>query len=52
VLSTVSIAPLPASNNFGDLSRELAYAQSHGQSGVTLELGTEPFNPNALPLGI
>ena len=52
VLSTVAIAPLPASNNFGDLSRELAYAQSHGQSGVTLENGTEAFNPNALPLGV
>ncbi|MFL6204795.1 MAG: serine protease [Acidimicrobiales bacterium] len=52
VLSTVSVAPLPASNNFGDLSRELAYAQSHGQSGVALENGTEAFNPNALPLGI
>jgi hypothetical protein len=52
VLSTVAIAPLPASNNFGDLSRELAYAQSHGFSGVTLENGTEAFNPNALPLGL
>jgi hypothetical protein len=52
VLSTVAIAPLAGSNNFGDLSRELAYAGSHGQSGVTLELGTEAFNPNALPLGV
>ena len=52
VLSTVAIAPLAASNNFGDLSRELAYANAHGFSGVTLENGTEAFNPNALPLGV
>ena len=52
VLSTLSIAPLPLSNNFGDLSRELAYAQSHGQSGVALALGTEAFNGNQLPLGV
>ena len=52
VLSTVALAPLPASNNFGDLSRELAYAQSHGQTGLTLALGTEPFDPNQLRLGL
>jgi len=52
VLSTVAIAPLPASNNFGDLSRELAYANSHSFSGVALENGTVAFNPNALPLGV
>ncbi len=52
VLSTVSIAPLPASNNFGDLSRELAYARSHGQSGLTLENGTVPFDGSKLPLGV
>ena len=51
-LSTVAIAPLAGSNGFGDLSRELAYANSHGQSGLTLENGTEAFNPNAFPLGI
>jgi len=52
VLATLAVAPIPGSNNFGDLSRELAYAQSHGQSGLTLENGTEAFNPNALPLGL
>jgi hypothetical protein len=52
VLSTVSIAPLPASNNFGDLSRELAYARSHGQSGLTLENGTVAFDGSKLPLGV
>ena len=51
VLSTVAVAPLPASNNFGDLSHELAYAASHGFS-ATLENGTQAFNPNALPLGV
>ena len=43
VLSTVAIAPLPASNGVGDLARELAYAQSHGFAGVSLVNGTEPF---------
>jgi hypothetical protein len=52
VLSTLAIAPIPASNNFSDLSRALAYAQSHGQTGLTVENGTQAFNPNALPLGV
>jgi hypothetical protein len=52
VLSTLAIAPLAGSNNVGDLSHELAYAQTHGASGVTLEPGTEAFNPSALPIGI
>ncbi len=54
VLSTVSIAPTPLSNNFSDLSRTLDYARAHGagMSGVTLALGTVPFTPGKLPLGI
>jgi hypothetical protein len=52
VLSTVSVAPLPLSNNFGDLSRELDYARAHGQSGVTLENGTVAFDGSKLPLGV
>jgi len=44
VLSTVAIAPLPASNGVGDLSHELAYAQSHGFGGLSLVPGTEPFS--------
>ena len=45
-LSTLGLAPLPASNNIGDLSRELAYAQAHsGISGLQLALGTEEFSP-------
>jgi hypothetical protein len=46
VLSTLGIAPLPASNNIGDLAKELAFAQAHsGISGLRLVLGTEPFDP-------
>ena len=44
-LSTLGLAPLPASNNIGDLAKELAYAQAHsGIPGLTLALGTEPFS--------
>jgi hypothetical protein len=46
VLSTVAIAPIPASYGVGDLSRELAYMHAHSSfSGVTLVPGTEPFTP-------
>jgi hypothetical protein len=46
VLSTLGLAPLPASNNIGDLAHELAFAQAHsGIAGLRLVLGTEPFNP-------
>ena len=45
-LSTLGLAPLPASNNIGDLSRELAYAQANsGIAGLRLVPGTEPFDP-------
>ena len=44
-LSTLAIAPLPASNGVGDLAKELAYAQNHsGISGLRLVHGTEPFS--------
>ena len=44
VLSTVGLAPLPLSNNIGDLSRELAFARAHsGIPGLRLTKGTEPF---------
>jgi hypothetical protein len=46
VLSTIGLAPLPASNNIGDLAKELAFAQAHsGIAGLQLVHGTEPFNP-------
>ncbi len=45
-LSTLGLAPLPLSNNIGDLGRELGYAQAHsGISGLSLVNGTEPFSP-------
>jgi hypothetical protein len=45
-LSTLGLAPLPASNNIGDLAKELAFAQAHsGISGLQLVNGTEPFDP-------
>ena len=44
-LSTLGLAPLPASNNIGDLAKELAFAQAHsGIAGLRLVLGTEPFD--------
>ncbi len=46
VLSTVAIAPLPASNGLGDLYREVRYAQRHsGISGLRLVAGTRKFDP-------
>jgi hypothetical protein len=48
VLSTLQLAPLPATNGVGDLAKELAYlrANAAGFSGVQLVPGTEPFKPN------
>jgi len=46
VLSTVAVAPLPASNGLGDLHREVRYAQRHsGIEGLRLVAGTKAFNP-------
>ncbi len=46
VLSTLAVAPLAGSNNVGDLSKELAYANANsGLTGLTLVPGTEPFSP-------
>jgi len=46
VLATLQVLPLPGTNGVGDLSHELAYAQSHGMGGVQLVPGTRPFRPN------
>ncbi len=44
VLSTVAIAPLPASNGVGDLAMELDYMHANSSfSGVDLVRGTKPF---------
>jgi hypothetical protein len=48
VLSTLQLAPKPAANGVGDLSRELAYANANG-AGVTLANGTEAFRGPLLP---
>ncbi|MFC6342218.1 hypothetical protein ACFP8W_09530 [Nocardioides hankookensis] len=46
VLSTLGLAPLPASNNIGDLGKELAFARAHsGLKGLRLVKGTEKFSP-------
>jgi hypothetical protein len=47
-LSTVAIAPLPASNGVGDLPNELNYMHSHGGPGATVVNGTEPFQTSLL----
>lgn len=52
VLSTVQFAPFPLANGVGDIGRELAYLQAHDGQGIQLAPGTEPFNPNKLPLAI
>jgi hypothetical protein len=45
VLSTVQLAPLAGSNGVGNLPKEIAYARTHGVSGLALVPGTEPFAP-------
>ncbi len=51
-LSTISIAPLPASNNIGDIDHELNYAKANsGISGLTLSLGNRAVRPDHLTAG-
>lgn len=52
VLSTIAITPLPASNSFSSLRTALFYAGAKGFSGVALAVGTGPFTPGKLPLGV
>jgi hypothetical protein len=50
ILSTVAVAPLPASNGVGDLAHELAYLRARTSfTGVQLGPGTQPF-PGGLPV--
>jgi hypothetical protein len=54
VLSTIEVAvPGGVTNGVGDIARELVYmnATVPELANVRLALGTEPFNPNRLPLG-
>jgi hypothetical protein len=48
VLSTLALAPLPASNGVGDLSRELAFARAHGLPDLQVANGTQPFTPDVV----
>jgi len=49
VLSTLMLAPLPATNGVGDLARELAYMQARPAfSDIRLVPGTRPFKGNLL----
>jgi hypothetical protein len=48
-LSTLQVAPVAGGNGVGDLSRELAYMESHGGPDVTLATGTEAFRGPLLP---
>jgi hypothetical protein len=43
VLATLQVAPFAGSNGVGDISRELAYANSHSTLGLTLATGTVAF---------
>jgi len=47
ILSTIEFTPMPASNQFGDLGRELSYMRAHvsALSSVQLARGTEAFAP-------
>ena len=52
-LSTVAIAPLPASNGVGDLSQELGYARANSSfAGVSLVPGTQPFSNDTIGAAI
>jgi hypothetical protein len=49
VLSTLQLAPLPATNGVGDLGKELAYLRANtGFGAMQLVPGTEPFKPNLI----
>jgi hypothetical protein len=47
VLSTLGVSSSGSTNNWGDLSRELAYMRANASSfsGVQMALGTQPFTP-------
>jgi len=45
----VQLAPKPAANGVGDLSRELAYLNSNAGFTVQLAQGTEAFTGPLLP---
>ena len=48
ILSTVQLAPLAGANGVGNVGKEIAYAQAHGFSGLSLMSGSEPFDGSGL----
>ncbi|HEV2874634.1 MAG TPA: hypothetical protein VGW14_05740 [Thermoleophilaceae bacterium] len=50
VLSTLQIAPTAGSNGVSDVTRAIAYMESHGGPDVTLASGTEAFTGPLLPV--
>lgn len=52
ILSTLQLAPIPGSNGVGDLPRELTYLHAHTSIAAQLAIGTEPFTPTKLPIGV
>jgi hypothetical protein len=49
VLSTVELAPVPASNGVGTLAKEVAYANSATGLGIAVAAGTTPFSSVPVP---
>ena len=49
VLSTVELAPVPASNGVGTLPKELAYANTATGLGIAVAPGTTPFSAVPVP---
>jgi hypothetical protein len=49
VLSTVELAPVPASNGVGTLAKEVAYANSATGLGIAVAPGTTPFSAVPVP---
>jgi hypothetical protein len=49
VLSTVELAPVPASNGVGTLAKEIAYANSATGLGIAVAPGTTPFSAVPVP---
>jgi hypothetical protein len=50
VLSTVAIAPLPASNGVGDVNKEINWMHAHGGPGANIVNGTEAFTGPLSPI--
>jgi hypothetical protein len=49
ILSTVELAPVPASNGVGTLAKEIAYANTATGLGIKVAPGTTPFSSVPVP---